>query len=138
VFDPATNKIIAGARTPDGRALVNTMASILGGESLPPLLGGTATTLGVVATDAALTKAQTAKVAQMAHDGLARTINPIHTAYDGDTIFALSTAKNVKDAKEANVTLIGALAAEAVARAVVRAVRAARGVAGFPSAAEMR
>jgi L-aminopeptidase/D-esterase-like protein len=138
VFDPATNKIIAGARTADGRALVNTMASILGGESLPPLLGGTATTLGVVATDAALTKAQTAKVAQMAHDGLARTINPIHTAYDGDTIFALSTAKNVKDAKEANVTLIGALAAEVVARAVVRAVRAARGVAGFPSAAEMR
>jgi L-aminopeptidase/D-esterase-like protein len=137
VFDPATGKIIAGARTADGKALVGTMAAILRGENPPPLLGGTATTIGVVATDVALTKPQAAKVAQMAHDGLARTINPIHTAYDGDTIFALSTAKNAKDAKEANVTLIGALAAEAVARAVVRAVRAARSVAGFPSAADL-
>jgi len=135
VFDPATNKIIAGARTPDGKGLVGTMAAILRGENLPPMLGGTATTIGVVATDVALTKTQAAKVAQMAHDGLARTINPIHTAFDGDTIFALSTAKS---SANPNVTLIGALAAEAMAQAVVRAVKAARSIEGFLSASDLK
>lgn len=134
VFDPATGKVIAGARTKDGTSLVNSMAALLRGEPLPPMLAGTATTIGVVATDVALTKVQASKVAQMAHDGLARTINPVHTAYDGDTIFALATGKS---SKQANVTLIGALAAEAMAQAVVRAVRAARGIAGLPSASEL-
>jgi L-aminopeptidase/D-esterase-like protein len=134
VFDHHTGQLIAGARTTDGNALLGAMVAMLRGEQLPPLPAGTATTLGVVATDAALTKAQATKVAQMAHDGLARTINPAHTAADGDTIFALATGQS---AQPANVTLIGALAAEAVAQAVVRAVRAARGIAGFPSAAEI-
>jgi L-aminopeptidase/D-esterase-like protein len=134
VFDPATGKIIAGARTKDGKLLVNSMAAIKRGEQLPPLMSGTATTIGVVATDVVLTKAQATKVAQMAHDGLARAINPVHTAYDGDTIFALATGRS---SKPANITLVGALAAEAMAQAVVRAVRAARGIAGFPSASEL-
>jgi L-aminopeptidase/D-esterase-like protein len=134
VFDPATGKVIAGARTKDGKSLVNSMAALLRGEPLPPLLAGGATTIGVVATDVALTKVQASKVAQMAHDGLARTINPVHTAYDGDTIFALATGKS---SKPANVTLIGALAAEAIAQAVVRAVRAARRLPGLPAASEM-
>jgi L-aminopeptidase/D-esterase-like protein len=134
VFDPSTAKLIAGARTADGKKLLGAMAAILRGEPLPPLLGGLATTLGVVATDAALTKAQATKVAQMAHDGLARTINPAHTAADGDTIFALATGKS---SRPANVTLVGALAAEAVAQAVVRAVRGARGIAGLPSAMDL-
>jgi L-aminopeptidase/D-esterase-like protein len=134
VFDPATGKIIAGARTKDGKSLVNSMASLLRGEPLPSMLAGTATTIGVVATDVVLTKVQATKVAQMAHDGLARTINPVHTAYDGDTIFALASGRS---SKLVNVTLIGALAAEAMAQAVVRAVRAARGIAGFPSASEL-
>ena len=134
VFDPATGKVIAGARTKDGKSLMNTMAAILRGESLPPLFGGTATTIGVVATDVVLTKAQASKVAEMAHDGLARTINPVHTAYDGDTIFALATGKS---SKQANVTLIGALAAESIALAVVRAVRNARGITGLPSSTDL-
>lgn len=135
IFDLKTSKLIAGARTTDGKALLGAMAAILRGEPLPPMLSGTATTIGVVATDATLTKAQATKVAQMAHDGLARTINPVHTAADGDTIFALATGKS---SAAANVTLIGALAAEAMAQAVVRAVRASRGIAGLPSAAEMK
>ena len=135
VFESATGKIIAGARTKDGKSLVNSMAALLRGEPLPQLLAGTATTIGVVATDVVLTKAQASKVAQMAHDGLARAINPVHTAYDGDTIFALATGKS---SKPVNVTLIGALAAEAMAQAVVRAVRAARGIAGLPSASELK
>jgi L-aminopeptidase/D-esterase-like protein len=134
VFDPSTAKIVAGARTKDGKSLVNSMEAIKRGEQLPPLMSGTATTIGVVATDVVLSKAQATKVAQMAHDGLARTINPVHTAYDGDTIFALATGKS---SKQANVTLIGALAAEAMAQAVLRAVRAARGIAGLPAAGEI-
>ncbi len=134
VIDPSTGRVIAGARTKDGRGLLGTMSAILRGEPLPPMLGGTATTIGAVATDAKLDKAQATKVAQMAHDGLARTINPVHTAYDGDTIFALATGRS---SRTANVTLVGALAAEAVAQAVVRAVKAAKGIAGLPSAAEM-
>ena len=134
VFDPASGKVVAGARTKDGKSLVNSMEAIKRGEQLPPLMAGTATTIGVVATDVVLTKVQATKVAQMAHDGLARTINPVHTTYDGDTIFALSTGKS---SKPVNVTLIGALAAEAIAQAVMRAVRAARGIVGFPSASEL-
>lgn len=135
VYDPQTGKVIAGARTKDGKALLNAMNAILRGEPLPPLLGGTATTIGVVATDARLNKVQANKIAQMAHDGLARTINPIHTTGDGDAIFAIATGKS---ARPANVTLIGALAAEAMAQAVVRAVRAAGSVADLPSAADVK
>jgi L-aminopeptidase/D-esterase-like protein len=135
VSDPATGKILAGVRTSDGKALLGTMKAILRGEALPPLFGGTATTIGVVATDAKLDKAQCAKVAQMAHDGLARTINPVHTMFDGDTLFALATDKS---GQTGNVTLIGALAAEAMAQAIVRAVKAAQGIAGLPSANDLK
>lgn len=134
VIDPGTGRIVAGARTKDGKALLGSMNAILRGEPLPQALGGTATTIGVVATDVKLDKTQATKIAQMAHDGLARTINPAHTAFDGDTIFALATGKSTA---QANVTLIGALAAEAMAQAVLRAARASRGIAGFPSASEI-
>lgn len=136
IIDPATGKLIAGARTPDGKKLMGTMAGILRGEALPPMLGGTNTTIGVVATDAKLSKAQAQKVAQMAHDGLARTINPAHTMFDGDTIFAIATSKS-SSTSPANVTLIGALAAEAIAQAVVRAIKAARGIQNLPAAADL-
>ncbi|MCI0337813.1 MAG: P1 family peptidase [Acidobacteria bacterium] len=135
VFDPKTGKIIAGALTADGKALLGSMNAIIRGEPLPQSLGGMASTIGVVATDLKLDKVQATKVAQMAHDGLARTINPIHTAYDGDTIFALATGKS---SRQVNVTLIGALAAEAMAQAVVRAVRAAKGIEGLPSIADLK
>lgn len=136
IVDPATGKLIAGARTPDGKKLQGAMAGILRGEALPPILGGTNTTIGVVATDAKLDKAQAQKVAQMAHDGLARTINPAHTMFDGDTIFAVATGKN-QSTQPANVTLIGALAAEVMAQAVVRAIKAARGIQNLPSAVDL-
>ncbi len=135
VIDPRSGKIVAGARTKDGKALLGAMNAILRGEPLPPLLGGEATTIGVVATDARLDKAQATKVAQMAHDGLARVINPVHTPVDGDTIFALATGES---SRPPNVTLIGALAAEAMAQAILRAVKAAKGMPGLPSAEEMK
>lgn len=134
IVDPATGRPIAGARTEDGKSLLNTREAILRGVLPGSLLAGTATTIGVVATDAVLTKAQAQKVAQMAHDGLARTINPIHTMFDGDTLFALGTGKS---GKTGNPNLIGILAAEAMAMAVVRAARAARGIEGYPSANDL-
>lgn len=136
VIDSATGKLIAGARTPDGKKIAGTMAGILRGEALPPLLGGTNTTIGLVATDAKLDKAQAQKVAQMAHDGLARAINPAHTMFDGDTIFAVATGKTTST-KPANVTLIGALAAEAMTQAIVRAIRAAKSLPNLPSSADL-
>ncbi len=136
IVDPSTGKLLAGARTQDGKKLQGTMAGILRGDALPPVLGGTNTTIGLIATDAKLDKAQAQKVAQMAHDGLARTTNPAHTMFDGDTIFALATGKN-SSTKPVNVTLIGALAAEAIAQAVVRAIKAARSLPNLPCAADL-
>ena len=127
VIDPTTGHVVAGARTPDGLALQGTMAALLRGDVPAPLQPGSATTLSVIATDAVLSKAQVNKVAQMAHDGLARAINPVHTAGDGDTVFALATGGS---GRAGNVTLVGALAAEAMATAVVRAVRAATALHG--------
>ncbi len=137
IIDPSTGRLIAGARTPDGKRVLGSMAAVLRGEPLPPMFGGTSTTIGVVATDARLDKAQATKVAQMAHDGLARTINPLHTLYDGDTIFALATGRSAQTDRPANLTLVGALAAEAMSRAVLRAIMAARGLAGLPAASDL-
>ena len=131
VIAPATGQPIAGARTADGGALLGAMDALRRGELPAPLQVGSATTLGVIATDAVLTKAQANKIAQMAHDGFARAINPVHTMTDGDTIFALATGAA---GRSANVTLLGALAADVMATAIVRAVRAANGLAapGLP------
>ena len=127
VIDPASGAPIAGARSADGLRLQGTMASMLRGELPAPMQPGSATTLGIVATDAVLTKAQAGKIAQMAHDGFARSINPVHTMTDGDTIFALATGAS---GQAANVSLLGALGAQVIATAIVRAVRAATGLAG--------
>lgn len=135
IYDPKNGRLIAGARTADGKSLLGSMEAILRGDSLPPSLSGVSTTIGVVATDLTLDKAQATKVAQMAQDGLARVINPAHTAFDGDTIFALATGKS---SRTANVTLIGALAAETIAQAIVRAVRAAKGIPGYPGINDLR
>ena len=139
VIDPASGAPIAGARSADGLRLQGTMASMLRGELPAPMQPGSATTLGIVATDAVLTKAQAGKVAQMAHDGFARSINPVHTMTDGDTIFALATGAS---GQAANISLLGALGAEVIATAIVRAVRAATGLAGaglptLPSARDL-
>ena len=127
VIDPSTGQTVAGARTADGSALLGTMRALLRGDLPVSLQAGSATTLGVVATDAVLTKAQANKMAQMAHDGLARTINPVHTMSDGDTVFALATGAS---RKTAHLTLLGALGAEVMATAVLRAVRAATALSG--------
>ncbi len=122
VVDPDTGKVVAGARTANGKSLLDTRRAILRGESPKPLVPGTNTTIGVIATDALITKAQAARLATMAHDGLARSINPVHTMTDGDTLFALGTGVA---GRSPGMMVLGTLAAEVTARAVLRAVRAA-------------
>ena len=100
----------------------------LGGAARPEV--GTSTVLAVVATDAKLTKPQAAKVARMAHDGIARAVSPAHTMLDGDTVFALATGAA---GRAGDPSLIGALAAEAVAAAIVAAARTATALAGLPA-----
>jgi L-aminopeptidase/D-esterase-like protein len=124
VLDPASGRLLAGARGEDGRPL-GTRDALLAGRSAQRLLPGTATTIGVVATDARLTKPQAQRLAQVAHDGLARSINPVHTQLDGDTLFALGTGASTQPV---DMLLLATLAAEATARAVVNAVYTAQGL----------
>lgn len=120
VVDPHGGTVIAGPRGPDGRPR-STVQALLDGERPGGALQGSATTIGVIATDARLTKAQATKLAQIAHDGLARAIQPVHTVMDGDVMFALATGTADVDG---DMTLLGAVAAEVVAQAIVDAVRA--------------
>ncbi|GIV84855.1 MAG: peptidase S58 [Candidatus Roseilinea sp.] len=137
VIDPQSGRILAGARPLDDGGFADTMAYLAHADRLAiarlaERFAGQNTTLAVVATNAALSKPHATKVAQMAHDGLARVIRPIHTMLDGDTIFALSLGEHPAD-----VSVIGAWAAEAVAQAVVNAVWAAEPLAGLPCARDL-
>jgi L-aminopeptidase/D-esterase-like protein len=119
--------VLAGARSADGRACTGAKAALLAGERPIGPTPGSATTIGVVATDAVLGKAQAAKLASLAHHGLSRAIDPV-TAHDGDTLFALATGRS---GVAGDLTVLGVLAAEAVALAIRRAVRAAQGLPQF-------
>lgn len=138
VIDPANGALIAGARTVDGKTLLGSRDAMLRGEVPRKPLAGTNTTIGVIATDAVLTKAQAQRLAQVSHDGLARAINPVHTMFDGDTLFALGTGHS---RKSADMLLLATLAAEVTARAVINAMRAAQGVTvgcqHWPAAADL-
>jgi L-aminopeptidase/D-esterase-like protein len=132
VIDPRNGIVIAGVRTADGRGLADSRRVLRagGGAAIKPAQN---TTIGVIATNARLTKVQATKVAQMAHDGFARAIYPSHTMGDGDAIFALATGQ----IEHADVSRIGALAAEAMADAIVRAVQQAEGIPGYPAARDI-
>lgn len=126
VLDPYSGQLLAGVRASrESRDLVGARQSLLAGVMPATLLVGTNTTIGVVATDAVLTKAQATRLAQVSHDGLARAINPVHTETDGDTMFALATGRSQASP---GMLLLSTMAAEVTARAIVRAVLAARGL----------
>jgi len=137
VIDPGTNRILAGTRTikqgpiklGSDAYFADTLASMktLAGKVILGIAGNSNTVIGVVATNARLTKDEVNKVAQMAQDGLARCIRPAHTMLDGDTIFALSTGKIKSD-----VNLIGACAADALSNAIIDAVKSAEPAGGLP------
>ena len=123
VVHPLSGELLAGARqAPDRRALLDVRHAQLSGQTLGPLPLGGNTTIGVVATDVPLHKAQCQRLAKVAHDGLARSIRPVHTPMDGDTLFALSTGTL---AHPADMMLLSTLAAEVTAMAVVNAIEAA-------------
>ena len=124
VIDPLTGQLLAGARIyADSRTLLDIRQAQLKGHSIAKPQVGSNTTIGVVATDAVLTKPQAYRLAQVAHDGLARSIRPVHTPMDGDTLFALGTGSS---SQAADMMLLSTLAAEVTAMAVVNAVRAAK------------
>ena len=133
-------RVLAGARTGDAAGFLDSTGALLEGRVPPPLVArrgasGSATTIGVVATDARLDKAAATQLASLAHHGLARAVSPL-TPYDGDTLFALATGTA---AGTPDLAALGALAAEAVARAIRNAVRAAVGLAdpALPAAREL-
>jgi len=149
IIDPATGRVVAGVRNADGKGFADARVLVRsgalgrrdpdfdrkkpGGDATPR--PGENTTIGVVATNAVLTKVEATKVAQMAHDGYARAISPVHTPGDGDTIFALATGTF---AGEGNASLVGALAAEVMADAIVRAATQATGLPGIPAARDLQ
>lgn len=128
VVDPNTGKTLAGARNMPTGEFTDPLAIL---AQMPASFAAAVknTVIGIVVTNAALTKEGANKVAQMAHDGLARTIVPAHTLFDGDTIFALATGLE----KQADINAIGAFAAEATARAIVDAVKKATTLCGVPA-----
>jgi L-aminopeptidase/D-esterase-like protein len=133
IVEPDTGTTIAGVRTPNGRGLADVRLLLRSGTDRP-VAAGANTTIGIVATNGALTKAQATRVAMMAHDGYARAIIPAHTPVDGDTIFALSTGTH---AGAVNLGQIGALAADVMAEAIVRAVETATGLPGLPAVRDL-
>ncbi len=137
VIDRSSGNILAGARGADGSPPAGTTAALLRGELPAQALAGMATTIGVVATDAALTKTQATRLATMAHDGLARSIDPVHTMADGDLLFALATGRSGRALGASELSVVGAMAAEVTARAVLNAIRAATGLPQAPSARDL-
>jgi L-aminopeptidase/D-esterase-like protein len=116
VIHPGDGRILAGPKDQKGN-LQNSLELLKENPANPFARPGVNTTLGVVATNALLNKEQATKVAQMAHSGVSRTTRPAHTLFDGDMLFAMSVGENRGD-----VTVIGACAAEVIARAVMRSV----------------
>ncbi len=133
IVDPSNGAVVAGVRATDGNRFADARKLLRTGQR-PPSAVGQNTTIGVVATNARLTKAQATKVAQMAHDGLARAIYPAHTMGDGDVVFALATGA----IDNSDVSRVGALAADAMVEAILRAVRKADSIPGFPAAKDIK
>jgi L-aminopeptidase/D-esterase-like protein len=133
VRDPETGALIAGTRdAADGRRLVDTARALREGGALGRFAGSGHTTIGVIATNARLDKPRATQVAALGLIGFARALSPPHTAFDGDTLFALSVGDVPVD-----VTRLGLAAAEVVARAIVRGVRAATSLPGLPAARDL-
>ncbi|HUY78775.1 MAG TPA: P1 family peptidase [Ktedonobacterales bacterium] len=171
VYDPQAGRIVAGARNPSGQGWLGderastptagaassaptgtsgpSASAATPAPTPPTLFPGVQTTIAVIATDAPFSKSELAKIAQMAHDGMALAIRPTHTPFDGDTIFALSTNRARVQPTSANavsagntgmansatmaLTFAGVAAANALARAIVKAVRAATSLHGVPA-----
>jgi L-aminopeptidase/D-esterase-like protein len=134
IIDPDTGQVVAGVRNPDG-SLADARTLLRSGQTGPRPRAAENTTIGLVATNARLTKAQAHRMALMADDGFARAIFPAHTQGDGDTVFALATGQWTG---EVDITQIGALAADVMARAIVRAATEATGLPNIPAVRDLK
>ena len=135
VVDHRTGRVLAAPRSVSGSGFVSSVQALLAGESeaeLPPTMGNT--TIGVVATDATLTKEEANWVARISHDGLAMAIRPCHTPRDGDTMFVMASNRREPPV---DLTSLGAAAVEVTAQAVLRAITTATGLGGIPSVSEL-
>ena len=133
VIDPADGRIVAGARNASGRGFADARRIVRSGA--PRGRFGDNSTIGIIATNARLTKAQASYLAQMADDGYARAIWPIHTVVDGDTVFAIATGAR---SGEPDMITLGSLAADVMATAVIRAATEATGLPNFPAVRDLR
>jgi L-aminopeptidase/D-esterase-like protein len=133
IVDPDSGATVAGPRREPAGAFESTLETLRKSPPLSPYMGEENSTIGVVGTDAILTKEQAYRLAVIAHNGLSRTTTPLYTPVDGDVIFTLATCRNEA---RTDVLQLGALAARAVERAVLRAVREATSLGGVPSARE--
>jgi L-aminopeptidase/D-esterase-like protein len=136
VIDPTTGQVVAGVRTPDGRSLADARRLLRDGSLMtaPAPRAAENTTLAVVATNARFSKTEVNRIALMADAGLARALSPSHTIGDGDTVFALATGRW---SGQVDASIVGALAADALAEAIVRAATQAQGLGGLPSARDL-
>jgi L-aminopeptidase/D-esterase-like protein len=140
IRDPSSGSILAGIRGDNRGEFLSSVEAITGGLS-SKVLPGTNTTIATIVTNVSMTKTQLTKVAQMAHDGMARTINPVHTQFDGDTVFAASTKTSSieSDLSPADtVNQIGTAAAEALSKAIILAANHAETIDNIPSGNEWR
>jgi L-aminopeptidase/D-esterase-like protein len=133
IIDPESGRVVSGTRNPDG-SLADVRQLLRSGALTNRARPGENTTIAVVATNARLGKDQAHRMALMADDGLARAIVPSHTLGDGDTVFALATGRWNGDA---DISLVGALAADVLAEAVVRAAVQATALGGLPAARDL-
>ena len=136
VVEPSTGEIVAGARNENGDGFADSMKQLVAGGWRTIAEGSGNTTIGVIATNLLWTKSQATKVAQMAHDGLARAIRPAHMPFDGDTVFALGLGGQQPDVRL--LGLVGAAAASAMASAIVAAAKAASSGFGLPAARDLQ
>lgn len=132
VIDIVSNKILAGAFNRENKTFINAERFMIKNYNLESRVFNGNTTIGTIITNAALSKTEMNKVASMAHNGLGRVIRPIHTMYDGDTIFALSVGK-----VEADVNVIGLLAANVIEQAVINGVKKAITIDSYISYSEI-
>ncbi|MEO7910151.1 MAG: P1 family peptidase [Roseiflexaceae bacterium] len=136
VYRQTDGQIIAGTRDPQSGQLIDSMVLLRQPDyqaAASAIAAAQNTTLAVIATDARLSKAEATKLAQMAQDGLARAIRPVHTPFDGDTVFALATGQRAGPP----LAILGAIAADVLAHAIERSVLKATGAGGLPAARDI-
>ena len=132
IIDPETGNVVAGVRMPDGKGFADAR-KVIRKTSFPFAPPASATIIGMVAVNVNFTKLEMGRIARMAHDGIARTVFPSHTMLDGDTIFAVAAG----GLEYADVSICGALAAEAFGLAIIDAVKSAEGIPGYPASRDI-